>query len=274
MNELQAPATLIVVAVTVLVSIRGFQRPEFAVRYLLDPRAVLGGQWERVVTSGFLHGGWVHLFFNMYTLWSFGSLLEMVYGPVPLLAIHFAGIVGGSLVSVVLHRHDVYRALGASGGVSGVVFAAIFLFPGGSVQLMFIPIPIPSWLFAIVFVVGSYVALRRQVGNIGHDAHLGGALCGLMVAVMMFPDLPFRRPALFAAVILLTGGMIWHAWRYPLPGTRRLSGSGGPLPPGGLSSRDRRRLDELLEKVAAVGLAGLSDAERAELKKIADRRRG
>jgi len=270
---MQAPATLVVLAVTVAVSIRGFQRPDFTARFLLDPRAVLGGQYERLVTSGFLHGGWAHLFFNMYTLWSFGSLLERAYGPWPLLAIHFAGIVGGSLVSVVLHRNHVYRALGASGGVSAVVFAAIFLFPGGAVQLMFIPIPIPAWLFAIAFVAGSYVALRKQVGNIGHDAHLGGALCGLMVATMIFPDLPFRQPFLFAAVVLLTVGMIWHAWRYPLPGMRRTGGPGSPLPPGGLAARDQKRLDELLAKVAAVGLAGLSDEERAELKRIADRRR-
>jgi len=273
-NEMQAPATLAVLAVTVAVSLWGFNHPAFTARRLLDPRAVLAGQWDRVVTSGFLHGGYAHLFFNMYTLWSFGSLLERVYGAWPLLAIHFAGIVGGGMVSIALHRNHVYRALGASGGVSGVVFAAIFLFPGGAVQLMFIPIPIPAWLFALVFVAGSYLALRKQVGNIGHDAHLGGALCGLLVATLIFPDLPARQPALFAAVVLLTGGMIWHAWRFPLPGMRRIDGRTAPPRPGGLTARDQERLDALLEKVAAVGLAGLSDDERTELKRIADRRRG
>lgn len=274
MNEMQSPVTLAVVAVTVVVSMRGFNRPGFTERFLLEPRAVLGGQWERLVTSGFLHGGWAHLFFNMYTLWSFGSLVELAYGPLPLLAIHFVGIVGGGLVSVALHRHHAYRALGASGGVSGVVFAAIFLFPGGSVRLMLVPIPIPSWLFALAFVVGSYVALRRQVGNIGHDAHLGGALCGLAVATLIFPDLPLRQPLLYGAVVLLTVGMILHAWRFPLPGRRSLPRTGDGRPPGGLSGRDARRLDELLAKVADVGLAGLSDEERAELKRIADRRKG
>jgi membrane associated rhomboid family serine protease len=273
-NEMQTPATLALIAVTVAVSMRGFKHPEFTERYLLDPRAVLGGQWERLATSGFLHAGWAHLFFNMYTLWSFGSLLELAHGPIPILSIHLIGIVGGGLVSVALHRHHVYRALGASGGVSGVVFAAIFLFPGGSVQLMFVPIPIPAWLFAIAFVVGSYIALRRQAGNIGHDAHLGGALCGLAVATLIFPDLPLRQPLLYGAVVLITVGMIVHAMLFPLAGRRPLPRAGGGRPAGGLSGRDARRLDELLAKVADVGLAGLSDEERDELKRIADRRGG
>ncbi len=218
MNELASPATLAVLVATVAASMRGFGSPAFIGRWIFAPEAVLGaGQWERLVTSAFLHGGWAHLFFNMYTLWSFGRPLEIVYGAGPFLVIYFAAIIGGGLVSLALHRGDRrYRALGASGGVSGVIFAVIFLFPDVSIQLMFVPVGIPSWLFAIGFVVGSYWAMRRGLGNIGHDAHLGGALCGLAAAVALFPGIPAARPALFAAVVLITAGLLWHARAYPV----------------------------------------------------------
>jgi len=161
------------------------------------------------------------------------------------------------------------------------MFAVIFLFPHGSIQLLLIPVPIPSWLFAIGFVVGSYVALRGRVGNIGHDAHLGGALCGLAAAVGLFPDIPMRQPLLFAAVVIISLGLIWHARTFPLGAAAAGRRPGRPVDvverlrraAGGLrDERDRKRLDELLAKVAEVGLEGLTDSERAELKRIADRR--
>ena len=275
MNELSTPLTLAVLALTAGISLQGFRSRAFLLRWLFEPAAIIERrQWGRLVSSGFLHGGWAHLFFNMYTLWSFGRILEFVHGPRAFLVIYFTAIVGGNLVSLYLHRTEAnYRALGASGGVSGVIFAVIFLFPAGSIRLMFIPVDIPSWLFAIGFVVGSYVMLRGQVGNIGHDAHLGGALCGLAAAVSLFPEIPGRRPALFAAVVVITLALLWHARAYPLgrrgPGlTDRVRRTAA----GARRDHDRERLDTLLAKVAEVGLTGLSDKERAELKAIADRR--
>ncbi len=277
MNELSTPLTLAVVAVTVGLSLQGFRSPPFLLRWLFEPAAIIERrQWGRLISSGFLHGGWAHLFFNMYTLWSFGRALEFVHGPRAFLVIYFTAIVGGNLVSLYLHRHEAhYRALGASGGVSGVIFAVIFLFPGFGIRLMFIPIDIPSWVFAIAFVVGSYVLLRGRVGNIGHDAHLGGALCGLLAAVWLFPQIPAQRPLLFAAVVLITLALLWHARTFPMGGPRRGGGLADRVrrsAGAARSERDQARLDELLGKVAEVGLAGLSDKERAELKAIADRR--
>lgn len=293
MSEFATPVTLVVIVVTTLLSIYAFGNAAFLRRRLFATGPILERrQWDRLVSSGFLHGGYAHLFFNMYTLWSFGRVLEFVHGPWAFLVIYFAAIVGGNLVSLWLHRHEPhYRALGASGGVSGVIFAVIFLFPQGDIQLMLIPIPIPSWLFAIGFVVGSYLALRGRVGNIGHDAHLGGALCGLAAAVALFPDLPLRRPLLFVAVVVITVGLLWHAKTYPLRPAGQgwtLRGRTGGAAGGGQgghdqgghehgghdhADHDRARLDELLARSQEVGLAGLSDGERAELKDIADRRR-
>lgn len=277
MNELSTPLTLAVIAATVAISIYAMRSPAFLMRWLFEPGPILEQrQWGRLISSGFLHGGFAHLFFNMYTLWSFGRVLEYVHGPRAFLVIYFTAIVGGNLVSLYLHKAEAnYRALGASGGVSGVIFAVIFLFPDGGIRLMFIPIDIPSWLFALGFVVGSYVALRGRVGNIGHDAHLGGALCGLAAAVFLFPEIPARRPLLFAAVVLVTVGLLLHARFFPLGAPRRgavLRGAFREVRTQERAEHDRKRLDQLLEKVAEVGLAGLSDKERAELKAIADRR--
>jgi len=98
--------------------------------------------------------------------------------------IFLAGILGGSLLSVFLHRNEHYRALGASGGVCGVVFAPVFLLPGGSLMLFLTPIPIPAHLDALAFPLVSFVAFRRQADHMGHDAHLGRTIIGLLEKVL------------------------------------------------------------------------------------------
>jgi membrane associated rhomboid family serine protease len=152
----------------------------------------------------------------MYSLYSFGSYIEQYFGMGTFLGIYFAGMLGGNLVSLYLHRREPYRALGASGGVCGVIFASIFLLPGGSVYLFFVPIPIPSWLFAIVFVAFSLYGARSQLGHIGHDAHLGGALIGLFTATLIYPAIIKTSPVLFGAIIAITVGMILFFKRKPV----------------------------------------------------------
>jgi len=281
---LNSPAVIVVVVVTVLSSLRGFRDARFAMNHVCDVEAVTRrGEWHRLITSGFLHANLPHLAFNMFSFYSFGSILEYVLGALRMLAVYFASMLGGNLLALALHRNETYRALGASGGVSGVIFAAVFLFPGGSVYVFPIPIAIPSWLFAIGFVVVSFVAMRRRADNIGHDAHLGGALCGLAVATLLVPSLPSRSPALFVAMIALTVGLIWYARVVPAARDpwnrdvaerlrRRWEQDGGVA--GGLDDRERRRLDDLLAKISAEGIEALSHRERDELERLSRRRRG
>ncbi|GAL84508.1 rhomboid family protein [Sporocytophaga myxococcoides] len=108
------------------------------------------------------------------------------------LTIYFLSLLGGNLFALFIHRnHGDYSAIGASGAICGLIFASVAIFPGISIGLIFIPAQIPGWLFALSFVAISIYGIKSNAGNIGHDAHLGGALTGILVAIAMNPEIIF-----------------------------------------------------------------------------------
>ena len=194
--------TLLIIAVTVVVSIVGFGNPrvfdrlKFCVYDVLERR-----QWERLVTSALLHADWMHLLFNMLTLYFFAPTLERFLGTPRFLLIYLGAILGGSLLSLFMYRRQpYYSAIGASGGVSGVLFGTIALDPHIGIMIMFIPIPIPGWIFAIAYLAYSIYGMRRTLGNVGHAAHLGGALVGFVLAIAFWPA-TLSRNLLFIALM-------------------------------------------------------------------------
>ena len=188
MHEPLAGCSLLLIAVTCAVSYAGFRNPAMEEKYIFRPDSILAGkEYYRLVTSAFLHSGWGHLTWNMVGLYVFGRLIEWSLGVTDLLLIYFGSVIGGGLLSLYVHRHHDYLAYGASGGVSGIVFAYLLLFPGAGIALYF-AVPIPGWLYAIGFMVGSFVALKKAKDNIGHDAHLGGAIVGLLIAAALHPQ--------------------------------------------------------------------------------------
>lgn len=205
--------TLSLIAATVLVSMAGFSNPSLVRAYLLDTQAILrNGEHARIVSSGFLHGDWNHLLFNMISFYFFAPSLEQIpgNGVALLLAVYMGSIIGGNLLALVLHRTESYFALGASGGVCGVIFASIILYPGMSVFLFLIPIPIPGWLFAVLYVGFTVYGAKAKRDNIGHDAHLGGALVGLVIAAIFYPAAMQTQPLLFGAIVVGgVGGIIY-----------------------------------------------------------------
>jgi membrane associated rhomboid family serine protease len=207
MNE---PVTVFIICITGFISWKAFSNLNILEQYMFTPTRILRNkEYHRLMTSALIHGSWIHLLFNMFSFYSFGGLIEQAYSPYVLLFIYLSSILGGSLLSLVLHRNNVaYRALGASGGVCGVIFASIFLVPGGSVYIFPIPVPIPSWLFAILFILFSFYGMRKQLGNIGHDAHLGGALTGLAVATVMYPSIVSKSPMLYAFIVIFSLTML------------------------------------------------------------------
>lgn len=282
MDSVSPVATYVLIAGTVLLSIRGFSNPLFVERYLFSTRPIRQhGEWFRVVSSAFLHADWMHLGFNMFTLYFFAPWLELGLGVGSFLLIYFASIVGGGLLSYALHRHENYRALGASGGVSGVVFAQVFLFPGGTLYL-FGGIPMPSWVYAILFVAGSIYGMQRRSDNIGHDAHLGGAIVGLLTATVLVPQIVAASPLLYVAVVGLTGGYL--LLNSPVGRLLRRRMAGGSRRPRLSLYRpededdgddgDAAVLDLLLDKVSRVGMEGLTPEERELLDRLSRRRPG
>lgn len=184
---------LIVVAVTCLVSWLAFNNPRLAERLILWPPAIdRGKQYDRLLTHGFIHADWMHLAFNMITLWSFGRAMERFFadyiGAIGYVLFYLSAIVVAILPTYMRHRHDPgYRSLGASGGVSAVLFAYILLDPWSGIYLFLIPIPIPAFLFAALYVGYSIWMDKRGGDNVNHSAHLYGAAYGVMFTLIMEP---------------------------------------------------------------------------------------
>jgi membrane associated rhomboid family serine protease len=182
--------SFILILANVIISYRGFKDGIFYNKYKFRVDAVLlYKDYKRMITSGFLHVNWMHLIFNMLALYFFSGSLELYLGAVRFLAIYFASLIGGDALSLFIHRHDGdYDSVGASAGVTGIIFASIALFPGMHIGLLFLPVSIPGWLFGLIYVLYSIYGIRSRRNNIGHDAHVGGALVGLIITIIMQPS--------------------------------------------------------------------------------------
>jgi membrane associated rhomboid family serine protease len=155
------------------------------------------GQGWRFLSYGLIHADWVHLFINMFVLYSFGKAVIEAYhyyfdvkGYLFYLLLYIGGIGFSVLFDYGKHKDDPhYNAVGASGAVSAVLFASILVFPTGSVYLFPIPFPLPSVVFGVIYLVYSAVMARRGTGNIGHNAHFWGAIFGLVFTIALKPIL-------------------------------------------------------------------------------------
>ncbi|MEX0272743.1 MAG: rhomboid family intramembrane serine protease [Flavobacteriaceae bacterium] len=182
--------TLAIMAANVIISMKGFNDPSFFERYKFGIGAIRAGQRERMVTSGFLHVDMAHLFFNMFTLYFFADVVINWLGVPKFLIVYFVSLVAGSLLALYFHKDEYhYSAVGASGAVTGVLYAAILLQPGMNLFLMFIPIPIPAYLVGIGYLLYSIYGMKTRLGNIGHTAHFGGAVGGYVCTLLFNPHL-------------------------------------------------------------------------------------
>lgn len=190
--------TLIIIGASALLSIVAFSDGRLFHNLLFEPFVIKArGQWYRFLTHAFIHANWPHLLVNMLVLYMFGRnvevLLPMITGRPAVLhymLLYVGGIVFSALPSYGRHVHDpMYRAVGASGAVSAILFAQILMLPTSEVYLFFIPFPIPAWVFGLVYLGYSYYMDRRGGDNVAHDAHFFGALYGLLFMFMLDPSL-------------------------------------------------------------------------------------
>ena len=183
-------ATIAVIAVNVLVSLKGFNDGSFFERYKFGIGAIKAGQKERMLTSGFLHVDISHLFMNMFTLFFFADVVINWFGPTIFVGIYFISLIAGSLLALFFHKDEpYYSAVGASGAVTGILYAAILLQPDMRLGIMFIPIPLPAYVLGIGYLLYSIYGMKKRLGNIGHTAHFGGAIGGYVTTLLFKPDL-------------------------------------------------------------------------------------
>ena len=183
-----------IIIANVLISMKGFNEYAFLDKYKFQVGKILGGEKMRMFTSGFLHVDWMHLGFNMYALYLFGGIVTVNMGNINFLIIYFGSLMLSNMYSLFYHKKEpYYSAVGASGAVSGILYAAILLYPDMTLMLFPLPIPIPAYIFGVGYLIYSIYGMKKQLGNIGHSAHLGGAIGGFIIALVIMPNLIWQH---------------------------------------------------------------------------------
>ncbi|MEM9053564.1 MAG: rhomboid family intramembrane serine protease [Bacteroidota bacterium] len=213
----------IIVGVTVLVSLAAFNNRELLSKLMFNPYQVKHRkQYYRVVTHAFIHADFMHLFFNMYVLWSFGGLIESIFterevfeylfpeldfwgtstGYLNFVLLYFGGVIFATLPSMRKHGDNPgYNSLGASGAVSSIVLAAILLMPTMDIYIFFIPIGIPAFIVGAAYLAYEYYMSRHAQSRIAHDAHYVGAIFGLAFLLILKPYFGLRFLELIGSFI-------------------------------------------------------------------------
>ncbi|MBU8891548.1 MAG: rhomboid family intramembrane serine protease [Bacteroidales bacterium] len=193
--------TILLIAITSIISIIAFNRRDIFEKLQLNPYAVYHKkEWYRIISHGFIHADWVHLFINMFVLFSFGSAVENIFKQLaaegiiksPVLSfviLYFASMVFATVTSIKNHKDDyMYNSVGASGAVSAVVFTSIFFQPLAKLYFYAV-IPIPGIVFGVLYLVYSQYMSKRNNDNINHDAHFIGAVFGFLFPLILEPKL-------------------------------------------------------------------------------------
>ena len=181
--------TLIIIAINVICSFKGFKDRLFFEQYKFNIGGIKRGEKLRLLISGFLHVDLQHLLFNMFTLYFFADIVLVSVGPINFFLIYFGSLICGNFLSYYFHQNEsLYSAVGASGAVTGILYSAILLYPGMELFLHFIPIPIPSYIVGVGYMLYSIYGMKSRQGNIGHDAHFGGAIGGYILTLLIIPQ--------------------------------------------------------------------------------------
>lgn len=206
MNDIQNyPVTIALIAINVIFSLIAMNNHELWSKGVMWPYGVKrNNQYYRFITSGFMHADYFHLFFNMFTLFFFGRVVEIVFttwglgGEISFLALYFLGLIISDIPSYIKHRDNYnYQSLGASGAVSAIVFAGIVFNPWGAIYI-YGAIKISALIYGVLYIIYCVSMSKKNVDNINHDAHLWGSLFGLTFTIALIAAM---QPALFDLIM-------------------------------------------------------------------------
>lgn len=183
-------AAVLLLLVMFVLSVIAFEKPTLKENLLLHPyRVVRERCYFTLLTSGFVHNDWLHLIFNAVTFYFFAIPLEQIVGVEFFLMIYFGSLLASSIPDVLMEwRNPSFRTLGASGAISGAMFAFILHAPSSKISLFLLPIGIPAPIFALLYLAYTYYASKQGIDNINHNAHLWGALAGLGITIFLNPS--------------------------------------------------------------------------------------
>ncbi len=191
---------IVIIVLNIFFSFRGFNDRIFFNRYKFSPYHIKKGSKIRYISSGFLHVDTTHLIVNMFTLYFFVDAVIMKVGDINFLIIYFVSLIFGNWLTYRFNLNNInYSAVGASGAVMGVVYSAILLNP--DMTLFFFVLPMPGYLFGLGYLFYSIYSMKKVNDNIGHEAHLGGAIAGFFSTILIAPVVVFAN--LFTVLILL-----------------------------------------------------------------------
>ena len=189
--------TLILIILTAGISIYAWSNQDLMQKWIFHPYSVRKRhEYYRFVTSGFLHADWTHLLFNMFSFYMFAQVVEQVFigihGPEVGIVLFLLVYIGGIVVSDIYtflkeHKNFNYHSLGASGGVSAIIFSSILLNPLTKIIIFPIPVGIPGFIFGGLYLLYSYYQAKRMGDNVNHDAHFYGAIFGFLVTFLLVP---------------------------------------------------------------------------------------
>lgn len=263
---------LVLIAVNVAFSYKGLSDRVFFDQYKFEVNRILKyKEYRRLITSGFLHVSWLHLILNMLSLFLFTSFMGNLSGT-SFLIIYFTSMIGGDLLALLIHRqHGDYTSVGASGAICGIIFSSIALFPSMKLYVFGL-LPLPGWLFGIAYVLYSIYGIRNKQDNIGHESHLGGALMGMIVAVLLEPGAFANN---YISILLITTPVI--IFIYLMLARPQLLMPGNYYDATRSSYYDiddqyneekvnrQHELDRLLDKIGKSGIGSLSKKEKQRL---------
>lgn len=190
-----------VIVANVLFSLKGFEDQSFFRKYDFHMGSIQAGEQIRLFSSAFLHADIGHLAFNMLTLYFFAPVVIGHLGAFSFIIIYLGSLMFGSLLTIIFHKNEYnYRAVGASGAVTGILYSAILLEPNMMLGIFFI-IPMPAYLFGILYLLYSIYGMRAKNDNIGHTAHFGGAIGGFVITLVTNPHLLIENT--FMVVLLI-----------------------------------------------------------------------